>query len=322
MAKKRAERRSDAALVAALTKAYAARAQLFHTRVKASTIDLLIAEIDAIDASRLDWTATELGVSVESLERLRRAGGVPHQVFAHPDVITDRPHLIAYYRNIVTLSKKGISQVLFSTEKYESRQKEHLDRERSMSICQALNRIVSAVIEELPDYTVQLGRQALLAEIGAEIQGTWNNALGKGAAKEVKRIFTEYVTQRGIGSPTGKSLIELHNGWRIVFASEPDVAFLDADGIKRIAIEIKGSLDVNGAQTRYGEAMKTFAKQLADNPRCHTVYLASCFTDAVIAQIRDDGKVREWFNLTSILYDPSEKQRFLNRVFHIVQTPM
>ncbi len=272
---KKPKRKSDAVLVAALIKAYSARAQLFHTRVKASTIDLLIAEIDSIDPSHLDWTGTDLGVSPESLQRVRQAGGVPHQVFAHPDIIMDRPHLIAYYRNIVTLSKKGISQVLF-----------------------------------------------LLAEIGAEIQGTWNNTLGKGAAKEVKRIFTEYVTEQGIGSPATKNRIELDSGWRIAFASEPDVAFLDAEGVKQIVIEIKGSLDVNGAQTRYGEAKKTFAKQLAENPRCHTVYLASCFTDAVIAQIKKDGQVREWFNLTSILYDPSEKQRFLSRIFHIVQTPL
>jgi len=99
------------------------------------------------------------------------------------------------------------------------------------------------------------------------------------------------------------------------------VAFFDAAGVKQIAIEIKGSLDTAGAQTRYGEAKKSFAKQLQENPRCHTVYLASCFTDAVIRQIRSDGQVREWFNLTSILYDEEERRRFLQRVFHIVSTP-
>ena len=31
--------------------------------------------------------------------------------------------------------------------------------------------------------------------------------------------------------------------------------------------------------------------------------------------------VREWFNLTSILYDPDERTRFLDRIFHIVNTP-
>ncbi len=96
---------------------------------------------------------------------------------------------------------------------------------------------------------------------------------------------------------------------------------MDANKVIRIAIEIKGSLDVAGAQTRYGEAKKTFAKQLALNPRCHTIYLASCFTDAVIRQIKADGHVRDWFNLTSILYDAAERKHFLQQLFYIVSTP-
>lgn len=118
-----------------------------------------------------------------------------------------------------------------------------------------------------------------------------------------------------------KGLFRLANGWSIVFGAEPDVAFRDAEGRKQIAIEIKGSLDTAGAQTRYGEAKKSFAKQIAENPRCHTIYLASCFTDAVIQQIQSDKEVRDWFNLTSILYDEADKKAFLERVFHIVNTP-
>lgn len=305
----------------ALTRAYTARAKLFHNGVRASKIDLLIAEVDAIDGARLDWTTTDLGVSEGALERVQAAGGTAHQVFAHCDVIANRPHLISYYRNIVTISRKGIGQVLFPTGSYESGRRKAMDRTEAVRICQMLNQIVSAVIEGLPEYTIQLSRQALLAEIGTELQGTWANTIGQGAAKAVKEILSAFIRQENIGvCPDGGDLC-LNNGWRIVFASEPDVAFFDERGTKQIAIEIKGSLDVAGAQTQYGEAKKSFAKQLAENPRCHTVYLASCFTDAVIEQIRKDGQVREWFNLTSILYDPDERNRFLCRLFHVVNTP-
>lgn len=311
----------DKNLVAALTKAYTARAQLFHTGVKASKIDLLIAEIDGIDGSRLNWASVEIGVSLRALELLRQSGGTPHQVFAHPDIIKTRPHLICYYRNIVTISKKGIDQILFSTDAYESGRKEGITDADARKICQTFNRILSAVIEELPDYSVSLSRQACLAEIGTELQGSWANAIGQGAARAVRGVLCEYIREKDFGSCPETGALTLNNGWRIVFANEPDVAFFDAEGTKRIAIEIKGSLDVAGAQTRYGEAKKSFAKQLAENPRCHTVYLASCFTDAVIEQIKRDGQVREWFNLTSILYDPAETRRFLNRIFHVVRTP-
>jgi len=311
----------DKNLVAALTKAYTARAQLFHNGVKASKIDLLIAEIDGINGSKLDWTTTGLAVSEKALERVKAAGGTPHQVFAHPDVIRNRPHLIGYYRNIVTISKKGIGQILFSTQGYESGKKKTMNKVEAARICRTLNGILSAVIEDLQDYTVELSRQALLAEIGTELQGTWANIIGRGAATSVREILSEFIQKKDLGECPDAGDLRLNNGWRIVFASEPDVAFFDANGTKQIAVEIKGSLDVAGAQTRYGEAKKSFAKQLADNPRCHTVYLASCFTDAVIEQIKQDGQVREWFNLTSILYDPKERSRFLNRIFHVVKTP-
>ncbi|MHC4508978.1 MAG: XcyI family restriction endonuclease [Planctomycetota bacterium] len=311
----------DKHLIAALTKAYMARAQLFHRGVRASKIDLLIAEIDGIDEKSLDWAGEKLGISQVAIDRVKEAGGAPHQVFAHPQVIVKRPHLIGYYRNIVTISKKGIDQILFSTEGYESRRKKEIANEDAVTVCRTLNRILSGVIEKLPDYTVELSRQAILAEIGTELQGTWANVIGRGAAKAVEGLLGEYIATEELGRRLKDGGFKLDNGWTIIFANEPDVALFDAAGVKRIAVEIKGSLDKAGAQTRYGEAKKSFAKQLSENPRCHTVYLASCFTDAVIEQIKQDGQVREWFNLTSILYDEAERQRFLNRLFHIVKTP-
>jgi len=321
MGTSKARKATDKTLIDALTKSYRARAQLFHNGVKASKIDLLIAEIDDIDETNLDWSDEQLGLSKVALERVKKIGGLPHQVFAHPQVIMKRPHLIAYYRNIVTISQKGIRQTLFSTKRYESRRKKEIDSAAAIEICRFLNRILSGVVEKMPDYTVALSRQAILAEIGTELQGTWANVIGQGAARAVERLLAEYVAEEQMGEPLKKGGFDLDNGWKIVFGSEPDAAFFDSDGVKQIAIEIKGSLDKSGAQSRYGEAKKTFAKQLSENPRCHTVYLASCFTDAVIKQIEQDGQVRECFNLTSILYDEAERKRFLDRLFHIVKTP-
>ncbi len=294
---------------------------MFHRGVKASKIDLLITEIDSVKPDRLKWGDPRLGVSASAFERVIKAGGSAHQVFAHPELIRERPHLIAYYRNIVTISKKGIGQILFPTEGYESGKRKKMLMSDARRLCQTFNKILSGVIDDLDEYSVELSRQAILAEIGTELQGTWANVVGSGAAKAVRRILREYIGAKNLGSKRTAGGFELKNGWRIQFASEPDVAFYDQNNLKQIAIEIKGSLDVAGAQTRYGEAKKSFAKQLRDNPRCHTVYLASCFTDSVIRQIQDDGQVREWFNLTSILYDAHEKGRFLNRLFHIVRTP-
>jgi len=308
-------------LLEALGKAYTARAKLFHNGISASQIDLLIAEIDAIDADDLDWSVASLNISQTALQRVDDTGGQPHQVFAHPEILRKHPHLVAYYRNMATISKKGIGQLVLNTARYEDRTSSTMDPDNAARLCRAVNTIISGVIDSMPEYEIALSRKAIYAEIGTELQGTWNNFIGQGASKAVERVIADHIDANDLGAPNGKRTYKLNNGWSIVFAPEPDVAFFDSEGVKQIAIEIKGSLDVAGAQTRYGEAKKSFQKQISENPRCHTVYLASCFTDAVLEQIQADGQVREWFNLTSILYDDEERAHFLQRLFHIVNTP-
>jgi hypothetical protein len=313
-------RGADKHLFEALTRAYTARARLFHNGVIASNIDLLIAEIDSVQEPG-EWNLGKLGITVTAFARLKKSGGSPRQVFAHPDIIKVRPHLIAYYRNMATVSQKGIGQILFPTTRYESRRAPTVEDRPARQLCRTLNAIISGVIDGMPNYNVAVSRKAIFAELGAQFQGTWVNLVGQGAAKAVQNVLRVYIQQKELGSDLGTGKYALNNGWRIEFAAEPDVAFFDSRDVKQIAIEIKGSLDMAGAQTRYGEAGKTFQKQLDENPRCHTIYLASCFTDAVIDQIRRDGKVREWFNLTSIIYDEDERDRFLRRLFHVVNTP-
>ena len=305
----------------ALTEAYTARAKLFHEGIRTAGVDLLLAEIDSLDLSEGDWDLRELGISDTSWRKVEASGASPEQVFAHPHVISARPHLIAYYRNMATVSSKGMGQLLFSTNAYERGSRRTIDSDRAARLCQVLNRIISNVIDSFPAYDVTVSRKAILAEIGAQLQGTWANLIGQGATREVERVIGAYVLEQQRGTRAEQGRYDLANGWTILFGTEPDVAFLDRDGHVRIAIEIKGSLDKAGAQTRYGEAKKSFAKALQDNPRCHTIYLASCFTDSVMAQIKADGQVREWFNLTSILSDDAERRHFLQALFHVVDAP-
>jgi len=311
----------DKPLLKALTKAYTVRAKLFHNGVIASQVDLLITEIDSIQSADLNWKAKELRITSSALRRVTDSGAKPHQVFVHPKVLQQRPHLVAYYRNLAAVSQKGVGQVLFPTARYESRRATAMPAAEARALAQLLNQILSGVIDSIPNYEVSISRATILAEIGAQLQGTWANYVGQGAARAVESIIRDHLEKHRLLKDVHGRKYVLTNGWTIEYAAEPDVAFTDSKGLKRIAIEVKGSLDKAGAQSRYGEALKSFRKQLAKNPRCHTVYLASCFTDSVIAQIKSDGQVRDWFNLTSILSDPQERTRFLKQIFHIVKTP-
>lgn len=311
----------DDQLIKALTAAYAARSKLFHEGVRSSSIDLLIAEIDALDSASLRWDLDNLGISTTSWKKVKDSGAVPEQVFVHPDVIVKNPSLIAYYRNMATISNKGMSQLLFSTNGYEKGSGRQIGRDRAHELSRVLNEIISNVIDSVADYDVQVSRKAILAEIGAQLQGTWANLIGQGATNQVEQIIRDHIEREDRGSRIKSGEYYLSNGWKIIFGTEPDVAFFDKGGLLRMAIEIKGSLDKAGAQTRYGEAKKSFAKAIKENPRCHTIYLASCFTEAVVEQIKADGQVREWFNLTSILYDDTERAHFLESLFHVVDAP-
>ncbi len=313
--------KKDKQLLEALTQACTARALLFHDGVRTNGIDLLITEIDHIDPRSLDWDLKKLGITLKAFTKVQAAEGLPHQVFTHPKVIRTRPHLVAYYRNMVTISRKGIAQILFPSERFEAHRAIEMTEQEALQMSVTFNRIICGVIDSLSDYTPQLSRQAILAEIGTELQGTWANTVGQGAAKKVEELFAKYIEHKGLGQREKVGLYHLNNGWTLRFAAEPDAAFLDPQGETWIAIEIKGSLDLAGAQTRYGETKKSFAKVLAKNPRCHTIYLASCFTNAVIEQIKMDEQVRKWFNLTSILYDPLDRTEFLEHVFYHVNAP-
>ncbi len=73
------------------------------------------------------------------------------------------------------------------------------------------------------------------------------------------------------------------------------------------AIEIKESMDKAGAQTRLGEAKRSFAKAKAENAHCSTIYLASCFTDAVLSQLKIEWEVDLRFNLIEIVADEAKR---------------
>jgi len=324
MAKSKRKPKIDAHLISALQKAYTARAKLFYEDERVTGIDRLIAEVAGLDRRSLDWNSQDLGISTAARSYLKRASIPLHRVFAHPDILSERKHLFDYYQNLAATSKKGVGQLLSGTTG------EH----RLLERCRLLNRITSSVIESVKNFALDHARDVMIAEVGSEVQGSWVNRIGAGAAKAVQDMLTSYARNKGYVQSVEKkkhtvragrsrktvsetSLI-LTNGWQIVYSSEPDIAIYDPRGVLRSAIEVKGSMDKAGAQTRFGEAKKSFAKALRQNQRCETIYLASCFTDSLINHIQENGQVRKYYNLSEILTDARQRQEFLQEIFKFI----
>lgn len=271
------------------------------------------------DFSGLKWNLTDLRISTEAFRKVTETGVPAHMVFCHPEIVRSKPNTLTYYRNLAALSAKGLGQMVQG----------FTAAERQQESARVINAIISSLVEDMRPFDLALAQAVIPLEIGAELQGTWVNLIGQGAARQVKRIITEFVdanslARKGVmveGKKRKKeTYIVLKNKWTIIFGSEPDVAIRDPKNILRGAIEIKGSMDRAGAQTRYGEAKKSFAKALAEFAQCETIYLASCFTDAVMEQIRQDAQVRKVFNLVEILAGEQKRTEFLDEIFkHLIR---
>lgn len=312
-------KKPDPAFLEALKKAYAARAKIFFKRIQRESPQRWLNTVKGIDKSSIKWDLDALGIQDLAAEKVRAAGIPFHYVFCHPDILSQHPELEDYYRNLTALSKKGLSQ-LFAGQNLSG-------EKRNNAVARAFNEILSEALEAWPILSMELVRDIICAELGTEIQGTWVNLIGKGAAKVVENMIEEFAKEKGFikkslrektkvgGKQRSQKSILLENNWKIVFSPEPDVAVKDPKGVVRVAIEIKGSMDKAGAQTRYGEAKKSFGKALKENPKCETIYLASVYTEAVTQQIHTNGQVRKTFDLINILTDEQEKTKFLDEIF-------
>jgi nitrogen fixation protein len=322
---KKAKAAQDVAFAEALLKSYIARAKLFYSEIGRAEALQAVDNISSLSDKGLSWDFEPLDIDPRAAAIVDGARIPRSQVFCHPDIISDAPRLFDYYRNLAALSSKGVAQLLSSSKasKPKTRAEAGL-REKSRLI----NRIISEIVIDIKDFSLERARQVLVAEVGAQVQGTWVNRIGKGAASAVSGIIYNYCDEHHLVEQVARvpqtrkgkkaKILTLRNGWRINFSSEPDVAVYDQQGQLHIAIEIKGSMDKAGAQTRLGEAKKSFAKAKAQNSHCMTIYLASCFTTAVIDQLKKEREIDRWFNLIDILAFGATRDAFLKEIFHYV----
>lgn len=325
MSLSRGKRSESSFLTDALLRSYIARAKLFYSVLHKKDIPNLFVRVKKLSTGSLAWNLSELGINDRAMSIVRKASIEPAHIFCHPAILLQDAELLEYYRNLAALSQKGLSQILSSqlhkTHKFNS-------EERYRIITRILNNIISSVIVDAKGFSLSLAQNAIFSEIGTEIQGTWVNMIGQGAAKAVEGIIHDHAQEKGFILSTekkevlisGKKRKQIHlvltNHWRIIFSTEPDVAITDPKGRLQVAMEIKGSMDKAGAQTRLGEAKKSFAKAKKENAHCKTIYLASCFTDAVLSQLKTEREVDLNFNLIDILADEAKKRGFLQELFH------
>ena len=291
-----------------------------------------------------DWKKySAWGIIKETFEQIENSDLDLIQVFSHPRLLREHPILITYYRNVAALSQKSVSYLCgIQPKKNENGEKKNLDETQAIKLSKLFNEHISLIIESaLEEFNKEHIKGLLFASTGAQIDGSWRNAIGDEAEKVVQKLLIKeaidlskltafllrdnYSRVEKFNERNAKEQLErvrefkgftLSNKKSVLFSSEPDISLIDTDGSTIAVIEIKGGTDPAGALERYGAAKKSFEEALRHNSKVITIFVASCITSEVENRINKDETIRQYYNLTSILTNKEKREEFLNYIFN------
>ena len=229
----------------------------------------------------------------------------------------------AAYRLLACLSNKGLGQI--KAKLGISRKKCASPQEFCLNQCVLINRFMCNALERTASANRESLIRTMFAEAGSEWQGTWVNQIGELAEQEIEKLIVNFAQANNLvdevkteaAADEGNVLV-FKSGASIRFGSEPDVEFRDPQKQLVCVVEIKGSADKAGAQTRLGETKKSFTKAKLQNPRCVTIFVPSVLTPAVEAQLRSERDIDKIFNLLEICNDEKERTKFLTEIFKFI----
>ena len=205
------------------------------------------------------------------------------------------------------------------------------------SIIKVINEFVSLVINLSSRIDENEIQGMMYAPAGTNIDGSWRNQIGAEGERVIRSIiFRELLRQGDITSVDDKELglkaigemdveryhraidlvrvINLKNGYSVLFSSEPDVTMFNPEGDIVGIIEIKAGLDPAGALERLGAMFKSFENTLAEYPNAVTILAISCITTEVRKRLDASMVVRQTFVTTDITSSDKEKRKFVNRL--------
>ena len=290
-----------------------AKSAFFHQKLHEWGVIEIAYAIERIKGELLDWDLDALGISQDAWDKIIHRGIKPVIVFAHPEVLTDMPRAVAYYRTLSMVSQKSMTRIGINSARFE--QRDILpSADSALLIAQSLNDIISRLVEateriDAREFDIWRGMAA-----GSQAQGSWQNAKGKRVETEVKRLIQNRLAEKGLveqQSPGGLQ-IQLTDGRRVVFSDEPDIGILDGSTILA-AIEVKGGIDAAGVLERVGAAMKSLSRAKEDNPDSATILVLQEVSLTETAQIdlhNNREIVNHWFTLEQLHGDAPEREEF------------
>ncbi|NEU76566.1 XcyI family restriction endonuclease [Hassallia byssoidea VB512170] len=140
------------------------------------------------------------------------------QIFCHPRLIREHSTLLAYYRNIAALSQKAVKYLVgVDVKKIETDEENRysLTEDKALALSQLFNEHISLIIDSsIESLTKEELYGILLASTGAQIDGSWRNAIGEEAEKVVQRLLIKEAKEHNLLAafiPRVSTAIELYN---------------------------------------------------------------------------------------------------------------
>lgn len=326
---------------------YLLKSTFFYNRLRTEGYFSLFAQIKKyakVEGSAIQWNELEeWHISQEAWQIIAGNDIQPLLVFLHPKVLQLNPQFLKYYRSIAMIPQKGLKAMSgvsnvdgIEDGKVESGKMTQKQVER---LVQTINETMSVVVSLALDINEKKLEGMMYATAGTKIDGSWRNSIGAEGERVIRRIILgELLAHSEVSSVVDKEnqihsisewnigddfdcikVINLINGYSILFSSEPDVTMFDGNGSIVGVIEIKSGLDPAGALERLGAMFKSFENTLAEYPNAVTILVASCITDEVESRLGASMLVRQKYITTNITSNEHERRKFVNRIRTIVK---
>lgn len=306
------------------------RAEIISNRIRSRADELVRVKIMAF-REKLFWDRGQLGIDEEAWHHVEAIKATPALVFAHPDVLCAHPDTSLHYRGIATLSLKRVQQIAGSVSQWEDAPSQaRVKRERALKVARLYNFVISSIIRNSTEWTLENGYRNVLATIGITLDGALRNIIGQEAEQAVKERILEWLKGHSevLLEPEGTGeawYLGNEKALRMTHFSEPDICFEGkrSDGSWEIVstIEVKGGMDPAGALERLGAVKKSFDQTPT---RAKNFLVVGVVTDEMRKQL-GQMSIEKFFLLNETLHNDTKWTEFINEVFHhtlrLLETP-
>ena len=241
---------------------------------------------------------------------------MPRLVFAHPNILMAIPAASLHYRGLALLSRKRVAEIAGSIERWERHPSgSHPNHDAALRVCRLYNAVISSIILDNTDWTIENGYRNILATMGITADGMMRNIIGQKAEKAIRDGILEWVRAHGLLA--ADEAMESQGGWALKggvlmrFGSEPDISF-ERDGVYAVLVEIKGGKDPAGALERLGAIQKTFEEAPA---QCKNFLVVGVVTPTMQTRL-NELRIERVFNMDDLLQNSARRIEFMNEIFH------